>query len=51
LTHCLKEVVALYQDGKLIPQVGGVYSIEEVAVAHEALEKGKTTGKLTVKWG
>ncbi len=50
LTHCLKEVVALYQDGKLIPQVGGVYSIDEVAKAHEALENGKTTGKLTVKW-
>jgi NADPH:quinone reductase-like Zn-dependent oxidoreductase len=51
LTHCLKEVVALHQDGKLIPQVGGVYAIDEVAAAHEALEKGKTTGKLTVKWG
>ena len=50
LTHCLKEVVALYQDGKLIPQVGGVYSIDEVSKAHEALENGKTTGKLTVKW-
>ena len=51
LTHCLKEVVALYQDGKLIPQLGGVYAIDDVAAAHEALEKGKTTGKLTVKWG
>ncbi len=50
LTHCLKEVVALYQDGKLIPQVGGIYSIDEVAKAHEALENGRTTGKLTVKW-
>jgi len=50
LTHCLKEVVTLYKDGKLLPQVGGVYSIDEVAKAHEALEKGKTTGKLTVKW-
>ena len=51
LTHCLKEVVALYKDGKLLPQVGGVYSIDEVSKAHEALENGKTTGKLTVKWG
>jgi NADPH:quinone reductase-like Zn-dependent oxidoreductase len=50
LTYCLKEVVALYQDGKLIPQVGGIYSIDEVAKAHEALENGKTTGKLSVKW-
>ena len=50
LTHCLKEVVTLYKDGKLLPQVGGVYSIDEVAKAHEALENGKTTGKLTVKW-
>lgn len=47
---CLRAVVDLYQQGKLDPQVGGVYSIDRLGEAHAALEGGKTTGKLTVKW-
>jgi NADPH:quinone reductase-like Zn-dependent oxidoreductase len=50
LKHCLEDVVALYMKGELKPQVGGVYSVDLLAVAHAALEGGKTTGKLTVKW-
>lgn len=50
LKKCLKDVVTLYQDGKINPQVGGVYSVNELGKAHAALEGGKTTGKLTVKW-
>ena len=40
----------LYIDGKLKPQVGGVYSSDQLAEAHTALESGKTTGKLIVNW-
>ena len=47
---CLKEVVALYTDGKIKPQIGGSYSFDELAEAHAALEGGNTTGKLIVKW-
>lgn len=47
---CLKDVVKLYSEGKLKPQVGGVYPADQLAEAHTALESGNTTGKLTIKW-
>lgn len=50
MRFCLNAVVDLYKQNKLIPQVGGVYSIDRLGEAHAALEGGKTTGKLTVKW-
>lgn len=50
LTHCLQQVVELYKNGILKPQVGGNYPVSEIAVAHEALENGETTGKLAVHW-
>ena len=50
LAECLNEVVKLYMNKELIPQNGGVYSVSDLSKAHAALEKGKTTGKLTVKW-
>lgn len=50
MEYCLTEVVSLFNEGKLIPQVGGIYNADDLAEAHAALESGKTTGKLTVKW-
>ncbi len=50
LERCLRAVVGLYTDGKLKPQVGGVYSSDQLAEAHSALESGQTTGKLIVTW-
>ena len=50
LERCLRAVVGLYTDGKLDPQVGGVYTSDQLADAHSALESGKTTGKLIVTW-
>jgi NADPH2:quinone reductase len=50
LAECLREVVSLHHLGFIKPQVGGVYRDSEIAEAHAALESGKTTGKLTVKW-
>ena len=50
LKKCLEDVVELYQQGIIKPQVGGVYSVDNLRDAHAALEGGKTTGKLTVKW-
>ena len=50
LQHCLLQVVEMYQKGKIKPQVGGVYPIENLHKAHADLEGGKTVGKLTVKW-
>ena len=50
MEYCLKEVVQMYKDGKIKPQVGGEYPSNELAQAHAALESGKTTGKLAVVW-
>lgn len=49
LKHCLNEVVKLYREGHLKPQSGGMYSADQLAEAHAALESGKTTGKLGVR--
>ena len=50
LETCLKAVVQLFAEGKIKPQVGGVYPAEQLPEAHAALESGKTTGKLAVTW-
>jgi NADPH:quinone reductase-like Zn-dependent oxidoreductase len=50
LQHCLQHVIELYRQGKIKPQVGGVYAIGDLHRAHADLEGGKTVGKLTVKW-
>lgn len=50
LAECLNEVVKLFMNGELKPQSGGVYPVDKIAEAHAALENGKTTGKLTIKW-
>jgi NADPH2:quinone reductase len=47
---CLQDVVKLYSDGHIKPQVGGVYTADQLAEAHAALESGSTTGKLTINW-
>tara|TARA_R110002072_G_scaffold303039_2_gene491745 strand:+ start:4529 stop:5566 length:1038 start_codon:yes stop_codon:yes gene_type:complete len=50
IEHCLQASYQLYKEGKIVPQVGGSFSQEEFNKAHSALESGKTTGKLSVKW-
>lgn len=50
MNHCLKEVFSLFKTGKIIPQVGGVFNVGDIHIAHEKLEKGRTTGKLTIVW-
>jgi len=50
IAHCLKEVVQLAHEGILIPQVGGQFSVTEIAQAHLLLESGKSTGKIAIFW-
>jgi len=50
LEYCLKSAFSLYKEGKIIPQIGGVFSQEEFFKAHALLESGKSTGKLVVVW-
>jgi len=50
LQNCLTSVVQLTLDGKLNPQVGGVFNVNEIAKAHSQLENRQTTGKLAICW-
>jgi len=50
LTKCLVEVTQLIKEGKLNPHVGGVFSVAQIADAHQLLENRKSMGKIVVKW-
>jgi NADPH2:quinone reductase len=50
LQECLHAVVELYRQGKLKPQVGAVYTSDELNIAHSLLESGNSTGKIAVVW-
>ena len=50
MEECLRQVVALYLDGKLKVIEGGSYSSDQLVDAHKALAEGKTKGKLVVHW-
>jgi len=50
LTTCMREVVELYRSGRLIPQKGPSFKVNEIASAHASLESGKSTGKIAVFW-
>lgn len=50
LQKCLEEVVKLAKEGKIDPQVGGVYSAENIVEAHDFLASGESTGKVSLKW-
>lgn len=50
LTFCLNQVILLYKEGKIKPQVGGNYPVSEIAKAHDHLESGNTIGKLVIHW-
>lgn len=50
LKRCLENVVKLVDEKVLDPTVGKVFSINELAEAHEYLETRQSMGKITVKW-
>ncbi len=50
MKQCLRDVIQLYNNGKLKPQIGGRYSHQDMYKAHDLLESGKSTGKITVFW-
>ncbi len=50
MEKCLKDVVALYANGELVPQVGGKYPSSQLNEAHSVLESGRSTGKISVFW-
>lgn len=48
--ECLQAVMVLFEKGQLVPQVGKVYNVNDIAAAHDFLESGKSIGKITVFW-
>lgn len=50
LKRCIEEPVRLFNEGKLKPLQGKIFSIDQLAEAHEAIEQGKVPGKIAVKW-
>lgn len=50
IKRCLDELVRLLKEGKINPQVGGKFSIDELDKAHDLLESRKSTGKIIVSW-
>jgi NADPH:quinone reductase-like Zn-dependent oxidoreductase len=50
LNRCLTEVTQLIKEGKLNPHVGGEFSADAIADAHEFLENRQSIGKIIVKW-
>ena len=50
LKRCLNNVAQLMKENKIDPQVGGRFSINELAEAHDLLEYRKSTGKIIVSW-
>lgn len=50
INHCFEELMKLLAQGIIDPMVGGEFPIEELAKAHDMLEKRKTMGKLVIRW-
>lgn len=50
IQRCLQAVIQLYEKGVFRPKIGKVFPVNEIAAAHEYLEKRKSMGKIVIKW-
>ncbi|NNE56233.1 MAG: zinc-binding dehydrogenase [Flavobacteriales bacterium] len=50
ISKCFTELIDLYEKGIIDPPVGGEYSIDQLAQAHDKLENRQTMGKIVVRW-
>ena len=50
MTEALAELVALYEQGIIHPEMGGEYSADQLSQAHTHLESRASRGKLIVRW-
>lgn len=50
LQLCMQEVMKMYLNKEIKPIVGGLFSVNEIAKAHELLSSGKSSGKIIVSW-
>lgn len=50
LQNCMQSIVKMKLEGKIKPQVGGVFTVDEFNKAFTLLAEGKSTGKIMVHW-
>ncbi|NNC95363.1 MAG: zinc-binding dehydrogenase [Chitinophagales bacterium] len=50
IERVMKKVVKMTEEGILKPEVGGEFSIDELADSHRFLESRKSMGKIIVRW-
>ena len=48
--HCIDEVVKLYESGVIDPIIGKEFSSDQLASAHDYLEKRQSVGKVVLNW-
>ena len=47
---CLMELIKLYEQDKLKPEIGKKFKSEQIGEAHDFLESGKSKGKIVLYW-
>lgn len=50
LQRCFENVIRLYREGVFRPVTGKIFSVTQIAEAHEYLESRKSVGKISVEW-
>lgn len=48
--HCMQEVVKMVEQGIITPKIDKIFSVSEIAAAHDYLESRQSIGKIAVKW-
>ena len=50
MNYCMAAVLQLYKNKEIQAVVGKVYPVDQIAFAHEYLESGNSTGKISILW-
>jgi NADPH:quinone reductase-like Zn-dependent oxidoreductase len=50
MNEALRETIQLYKNQKIKVCVGGVFPVSEIDKAHDLLESGNSTGKISIIW-
>ncbi len=50
MNEALRETIQLYENQKIKVCVGGVFPVSEIDKAHDLLESGNSTGKISIIW-
>lgn len=50
IQRIMKQVISMHQQEILRPEVGGIFTVDQLAQAHRFLESRKSMGKIVVKW-